>query len=86
MQLIIKLTEVKGWPRMFVENLITNSGDSVRLQNWALDRRRDFEAICKEHARATELAVQATKQGRAYRGTTLRGMFETIFSHLFIGQ
>ena len=80
MQLVIKMADVKGWPRMYVENLIHNAGDGVRIQNWAMERRKDFKALCDEHAHATEMAIQAVKEHRTCKVHTLRNMMAEIFS------
>lgn len=80
MRLVIKMTDHKRWPRMYVENLITDSGDKVCLQNWAMQRRNDFIAICDEHAKATDRAMAAVKENRSCRAVTLRNMFEEVFA------
>lgn len=70
MRVTVLFRDVKGWPRMFVENAVPEKGDSVRLANWGLNRVNDLKAVAAEHARLTEEA----KGGRR-SVATLRELF-----------
>lgn len=75
MRVTVLFREINGWPRIIVEKPVFEHKDTVRLNNWGIERWKDLTAVAAEHARLTE---ESRKTGRR-SVATFRGLFQKAF-------
>lgn len=66
------MTDVNGWPRVYVEPPVAESGDRPRILNWGLERFKDFRAMCEKHRELTE---EAKRNGCVKAKTSFADLF-----------
>lgn len=80
MRFTIHFKDENGWPMMSVDQFMQENKDSVRIQNYALDRFKDFTAMCQYHRQVTKEAKQAIKEKKTPKGFSLSSIFHDIFT------
>lgn len=66
MQIILRVFDVKGYPRIDVAGTRREKGDSVRLSNWGMDRAADFRKLCEVHKAATNAVADEAQRSASW--------------------
>lgn len=77
MKIVLHAIEVHGMPRLVVDQPVRESGDGIRLSNWAQDRYKDLKDMCEIHKGVTEKL--RAECGMAARGLSWRELWAMVF-------
>ncbi len=75
----LEFRDVNGWPMMFCDKPIVQSGDKIRLQNYGLVISNDLAKVCARQRELTKMA----KEGKKIKSTT---RFNDILLEAILGK
>lgn len=79
MRFNIRFKDENGWPMMSVDGLVQENRDTLKIQNYALNRFKDFSALCLYHRKETIEAKKAIKEKKTTRAHSIASIFRDLF-------